>query len=137
MTATPPIPDIDKTIVHAVNARIEAEVFAALAGDEAIGAYVAAALAQTVEVPSRRGYGKEQVPFMHTVLTSAIQTATAEAVRRVINDELPTIEAEVSKALRRNVRGIAEGLAVTLKDAADKAYGVTVNLDLKMPNRGD
>ena len=127
--------DLNATITNAVNARIEAEVFKALSGDETIGRYVSAALRQTIEVKNNR-YGTDRVPFLTLTLRSAIQEATKAAVTRIIAEELPTIEDEVRKALRRDIRGIAETLANSLKDAADKAYGVDVKLDLRMPSRG-
>lgn len=134
MTADP-IPDINTTIAAAVNARIEAEVVAALSGDEVIGQYVAAALRQTVEVPGR-GYQKNSVPYLHNVLTKAIQEAAKGACTALVLEEMPKIEAEVRKALRRNINGIAEAIATSLTDRAQKAYGIDVTVDLKLP-RGD
>lgn len=129
--------EIDKAITHAVNARIEAEVAKALSGDEVIGQYVAAALQQQVEVRRNGGYRTEKVPFLHEVLRQAIQEATKEAVRNMIAEELPTLENEVRKALRRQVTGIAESLANSLTKAASTAYGVNVEMSLKIPRAGD
>lgn len=125
--------DLNATIVAAVNARIEAEMVAALSGDATIGAFVTAALRQTVDVKTG-SYTTEKVPFLTVVLRKAIQDATEAAVRKLIAEELPTIEDEVRKALRRDVRGIAEGLTKTLADAATSAYGVKVNIALRMPS---
>lgn len=133
MTADP-IPDINATIQAAVNARIEAEVFAALAGDETIGTYVAAALRQNIAVKDPDRYTTRNVPFLNHVLREAIQEATKEATRKLIAEELPTIETEVRKALRRAVPEIASTLATQLATAATKPYGVSVDLTLKMPN---
>jgi hypothetical protein len=133
MTADP-IPDINQTITAAVNARIEAEVVKALAGDEVIGQYVAAALQQIVEVP-RRGssYEKDRVTYLHAVLTKALQTATTDACTALILEEMPRIEDEVRKALRRNITAIAEGMATSMTQAASKGYGINVVVDLKIP----
>ena len=106
-----PIPDINATIATAVNARIEAEVFQALAGDEVIGKYVTAALQAPVEVNDRSGYGKDKKPYMTVVLSKAIQNATKDACTRLILEEMPAIEAEIRKSLQRNINLIAEGMA--------------------------
>lgn len=124
--------DLNATITGAVNARIEAEVLKALSGDEVIGQFVAAALRQEVEVRTN-SYDRKKVTFLTKVLHDAIRDATQSAVRRTIAEELPTIEDEVRKALKRETRRIAETLANSLADAADKAYGVNVELSLKMP----
>ena len=129
-----PEQSIDATIQAAVNARVEAEVMRALSGDEVVGRYVAAALSQKVEV-KRADYRTEKVSFLTVTLEKAIQAATQDAVQTIIEEELPTIEAEVRKALRRNVVGIAEALTQSLADAADKTYGVKVDMTLRMPSR--
>lgn len=133
--AADPIPDINAVIAGAVNARIEAEVVAALAGDAVIGQFVAAALNQQIELEDRsRSYQKIKTTFIANVLRKAIQEATQAAVANVILEELPTIEAEVRKALKRDIAGIAAGLAKTLEDVAKKAYGINVAMTLRMPN---
>jgi hypothetical protein len=126
--------ELDKAIAHAVTARVEAEVVKALSGDQVIGKYVAAALAQPIEVSSRNSYSKEKVPFLKTILDSAIRQATQDAVRALIAEELPMIQDEVRKALKRSAGTIAETLANSLASAAEKAYGVSVDLTLKMPS---
>ena len=123
--------DLNTTIASAVNARIEAEVFAALAGDETIGRYVTAALRRPVEVPARTGYGKDKVPFLSHVLESSFRDATKAAVARVLEEEQPKIEEEVRKALRRNVASIATELASSLTAAAQNTYGVKIDLQLR------
>jgi hypothetical protein len=126
--------DLNETIRSAVNARVEAEVTKALAGDEVIGALVTAALQQTVEVPARGGgYGKEKVPFMTQVVRKAIQGATQAAVAKVIEQEAPLIEEEVRKAFKRNAGAMAEGMVASLSERAASNYGVTV--ELKLPNK--
>lgn len=134
--ADEPIPSIDSTIAAAVNARIQAEVMQALAGDEVIGQFVASALQQPVEVkdPRRGSYATSQVPFLTAVLHKAIQDATKEAVARLITAEVATIEEAVRKALRRDITTIAKTLTDSLVVAADKTYGVNVDLTLRMPN---
>lgn len=122
--------DLNKTIRSAVNARVEAAVMAALSGDEVIGAMVAAALQQQVEVPSERGYGKEKVPFMVHAVRSAIRSATKDAVAKVITEETPLIEDEVRKAFKRSAATLADSLVSSLAESCRSAYGVSVELRL-------
>ena len=127
--------DLNSVIVSAVNARVEAEMMKALSGDMTIGKYVVAALRQNVEVKDPHTYRTTTEPFLTNVLRKAIQGATVAAVQRLIAEELPTIEEEVRKALRRDVKRIAETLTGSLADAAAKSYGVKVDLSLLMPER--
>lgn len=133
--ATPIEGDLNHVIVSAVNARVEAEMMKALSGDETMGKYVVAALRQNVEVKDPHTYRTTAEPFLTNVLRKAIQQATVSAVQRLIAEEMPTIEEEVRKALRRDVKRIAETLTNSLAEAAAKTYGVKVDLSLLMPGR--
>jgi hypothetical protein len=135
MSTPEPLPSIDATIAAAVHARIEAEVARALMGDEVIGQYVAAALSQPVEVKDRSSYRTTTVPFLTTVLRKAMQDATEAAVRTLIASEMDAIETEVRKALRRDLAAIAGTLTKSLVDAADKTYGINVDMTVRMPTR--
>lgn len=128
--------DLNTVIVSAVNARVEAEMMKALSGDETIGRFVVAALRQNIEVQEPGTYHKHTEPFLRNVLRKAIQEATVAAVQRLVAEELPTIEEEVRKALRRDVKQIAETLTNSLARSAASPYGVKVDLSLLMP-RGD
>lgn len=128
-----PTLDLNATITAAVNARIEAEMMKALSGDATIGSFVTAALQQQVEVPKKVGYGTERVPFLRHVLCEAIRKATEDASRRLVEEEMGSIEDAVRKALRRDVGRIAETMSKSLADAAARAYGFNVTVDLRMP----
>lgn len=129
-----PVPDLNAVITSAVNARIEAEVTAALSGDAVIGQFVAKALQARIEV-DRGNYRKEPMPYLTHVLEKAIQEATKAAVTRLLAEEVVAIEDAVRKALRRDLARIASTLTKSLSDAAARTYGVDVHLDLKMPIR--
>lgn len=130
---TPPVEgDINKIIASAVNARVEAAVLAALSGDEVIGKLVIAALSEQVPATNDR-YDSKKTTYINRVLRDSIKEATADALRRVIAEELPTIEEEIRKELRRKVKQIAEGLATQLGEKAASAYGVKV--ELMLPER--
>jgi uncharacterized protein (DUF885 family) len=124
--------DLNATIASAVNARIEAEVMAALSGDEVIARFVTAALQQKV---GDQRYGKQQRTFLAAALETAIKDATKAAVGRLIEEERPLIEDEIRKALRRNVKTMADSIVGNLADKASSAYGVRVELQLPGENR--
>lgn len=127
--------DLNATIANAVNARIESEVFAALAGDEVIGRYVSNALRRPVEVPKDGGYGKERVPFLSHLLEQAFREATKAAVNKVLAEEQPLIEEEVRKAVKRNAGSIAEQLSASLAEQASRGYGVSIDVKLRGGDR--
>ena len=129
---TPVDQDLNKVIASAVNARVEAAVAEALAGDSTIGAMVVAALQQPVEVPSRNGYGKDRVLFLNHLISSAIREAAKSAVQKVLIEEQQTIEDEVRKHIRRHAPEFAAQMAGQLVDAASKSHGVSVTL--RMPS---
>lgn len=120
--------DLNATIANAVNARIEAEVAAALAGDEVIGQYVAAALRQ--EIQPDRYNSRSKTTFLTLTLRTAIQGATKAAVKRVLIEEREHIEDEVRKAIRRGTKNFAEQMVENLVKQASTAYGVKVELKL-------
>lgn len=127
--------DLNATITAAVNARVEAEMMKALSGDATIGAFVTAALAEKVDA-KHDPYGRApQITYLSKVLRDAIQAATKAAVEKLISEEIDNLEAEVRKALRRDLRRIAETLTQSLVSAAGKPYGVNVSVELKMPNQ--
>lgn len=127
--------DLNQTISAAVNARVEAEMMKALSGDETIGKFVLAALRQPVKKNPGAQYGaaaKETETYLTQVLRKAIQASAKAACEKFVAEEIGTIEDEVRKALRRDVRNIAEALTQNLVDSAAKAYGVNVKVDLKV-----
>lgn len=121
--------DLNATIASAVSARVEAEVAAALSGDEFIGQYVHAALTQQVPISHDR-YENKKAPYLTVLLRRTIQKATEAAVERLLEEERPLIEDEIRKALRRNAATMAEGIASSLSERASRGYGVTVALRL-------
>lgn len=127
-------PDLDQLIVHAVNARIEAEVTKALSGDEVIGRLVSSALRQTVDSPNDFMRSRPKQSFLTSVLEKAIQAATKKAVAKVLEEEVESIEAAVRLALMANTHEIGRQLAASLAEAATKPYGVEVKVDLRMPS---
>lgn len=113
MGTDPLTQNLDDTIIAAVNARVEAAVMAALAGDETIGQFVAAALAQEV---GETGYGRDRrkITFLHQTVSKAIQEMTVTVLAEVLENERDLVETEIRKALRRYIPNIAEGLAENL-----------------------
>lgn len=131
MTSTDQQPegDLNQIIVSAVNARVEAAVVQALAGDEVMGRYVTMALTRQVEVPSRTGsYGKDRVPWLSHIIEQAVRDAAKRAVERYLVDEHEALEDEVRKALRRTAPVIAEKMVGQISERASKGFGIQVSL---------
>jgi hypothetical protein len=125
--------DLNTVISTAVQARIEAEVAAALSGSELMGQYVAAALQQKIEVKDGHSYRTRETTFLREAIDKAIREATKAAVRKVIAEEAEEIEAAVATELRRNVKTIAKTLVGKVVEKAEDTYGIEVNL--KYPGR--
>lgn len=125
--------DLNRTITSAVQARVEAEVLAALSGDATLAAMVAAALNQAVEVKDQRTYRTTTVPFLHKVLSDTLQAAAKAAVQKLVVEEADALEAEVRKVLRKDMAGIAKALTQSLTDAAGRGYGINVAIELRTP----
>lgn len=123
---------LDETIAAAVKTRVETEVVRALSGDEVIGRYVAAALAQPVESKGS-SYRTVTEPFMSHILRKAIQEAAKAAAQALILEEMPAIQEEIRKALRRRAGQLAEALATSLVERSKQSYGLAIDIALKMP----
>lgn len=119
--------DLSQVIVAAVNARVEATVAEALAGDEMIGKYVTAALMQEIEIGT--GYRARKTTFLRNAIDGAMRSATEAAVKRVVADEAPAIERAVRAQLLSSVDRIAAQLVGSVADAAERPYGIRVELD--------
>lgn len=133
MSPTPgPDADLNATIAAAVNARVESAVLAAFSGDDTLGTYVTAALQRPVEVPSPRGYGKDQVPFMHHLITQSIQDATKRAVQKMLLEEQEAIETAVRDQMAEAIPEFAKQMVGQLVKRGTETYGVQVSL--RMPN---
>lgn len=119
--------DLNATIANAVNARIEAEVIKALSGDEVLGAYVAAALAEPV---ARDSYGRNKPTRLQTAITDAISNATKDAIREVIAEDMPRLKEEVRKCFRRDADKLAQSVVDGLAGSLATSYGVSVTMTL-------
>lgn len=119
-----PTPDLNQVITSAVHARIEAEVLKALSTDDTFARFVTAALQQPI---NGERYG-ERTTYLANTLKAAIQEATQVAVAKVVAEQAPAIEAEVAKALRRDIKGIAGTLVASVAGAVRHPYGVKIEL---------
>jgi hypothetical protein len=133
VTVTPLEGDLNATIASAVSARVEAEVIRALAGDEVIGRYIAAALNQQVEVGG--SYKRTKATFLQATLQSAFQEMTKRAIAKVLEEDAALIEDEIRKAIRRQAHGFAESIVTNLTQQAAKGYGISV--ELRLPGQRD
>lgn len=127
------IPDLNQTIVAAVQARVEAEMLKALSGDEVIASFVTAALQEQVPVTNDR-YDRKTEPYVRNVLRKTIKEVTHQAVTRLIEEEMPSIETAIRKSLRRNIDSMTDGLVENLAKQAKGAYGIKI--ELRLPGDG-
>lgn len=120
--------DLNQVIANAVTARIEAQVAAALSGDEVIGKYVAAALNQPMEVNDPGTYRTRKTTFLRETIDTALRDAAKNAVRQAIAEEREAIERAVRTELRDRVDALAVQLVGSAVAAVENPYGVRVEL---------
>lgn len=123
-------PDLNTTIASAVQARVEASVLAALSSDDTFGRLVTSAMMEPVDV--KQGYRTVQVPYIHHVIDSALRKAVRNAVDKFIAEEQEMLEAAAATALRKDAKTIAGALVGSLANTATHAYGLTMDIDLKV-----
>jgi hypothetical protein len=118
---------LDETIAHAVQAKINATVFEALAGDATLSAYVNAAMQQPVEVKSGY-YDRRRTTFLTEALNVAIQEATKDAVADAVKAEAEMIRKHVADAIKAQASEIAGVLVNSLAEAAAAhKYRITIS----------
>lgn len=122
--------DLNATIAAAVNARVSAQVAAALSGDEVIGAYVTSALTRTVTV--KEGYRDKQVKWIDHAVAQAIQSATKDVIAEVLAAEMDQIRTAVRDAVQSQVGRIADDFATNLTEKTAKDY-YRINVGLHFP----
>ncbi|WP_280499398.1 hypothetical protein [Nocardia cyriacigeorgica] len=126
-TPTPGAADLNTVIAAAVQARIEAEVAAALSGDEVISKYVAAALNQPIEI-GHNSWDRRKTTFLRNTIDEAMRAATKAAVEQAVAEEREAIENAVRAELRDRVDALAVQLVDSLASAAEAPYGISVQL---------
>ena len=115
--------DLDKTIVAAVNARVEAAVLEALSGDEVIGRLVTAALQQKIQA---RGSYQTKSMLQH-VIDETIHGCVQRAVAKALDEEVQVIEDAVRKQLKRDAASVAAQLVGAFRTATD-GYGLRIDI---------
>lgn len=111
--------DLNATIAHAVNARIEAQVLAALADSDVMGRMVTAALQKKVTTGAYRNDG---TTYLQSLIGKAIEEKTAEVVAADLETIRPLIETQVRAALRKSVGVLADSLVEGFVQAAAGSY---------------
>lgn len=111
--------DLNATIAHAVNARIEAQVLAALADSDVMGRMVTAALQKKVNTGA---YRNNETTYLQSLIGKAIEEKTAEVVAADLETIRPLIETQVRAALRKSVGVLADSLVEGFVQAAAGSY---------------
>lgn len=118
--------DLNDIVTKAVSAKIDAAVLAALSGNDTMGRYITAALQRQIEVPDGSGYGKKREPFLHNVVSTAIQKAAVDALHGVVDEMRPQLIEQVRKELRRQLPALTEALVATGMESMKAAYRTKV-----------
>lgn len=111
--------DLNATIANAVNARIEAQVLAALADSDVMGRMVTAALQKKVNTGA---YRNNETTYLQSLIGKAIEEKTAEVVAADLETIRPLIETQVRAALRKSVGVLADSLVEGFVQAAAGSY---------------
>lgn len=125
--------DLNDIITSAVQARVEAQIVAAFAGDQTFEKFVIAALQQTVEVPGNDRYNKAKVPFMMHLLQEAVRASAKQAVQKYMTEHTDELAIAVERELSSKTAGIARQMVDQVSKKASENYGVTV--ELRWPER--
>lgn len=111
--------DLNATIANAVNARIEAQVLAALTDSDVMGRMVTAALQKKVNTGA---YRNNETTYLQSLIGKAIEEKTAEVVAADLETIRPLIETQVRAALRKSVGVLADSLVEGFVQAAAGSY---------------
>lgn len=117
--------DINATIVAAVNAKVSAEVFAALNTDEVMSGFITTAMMQPVKVEQ---YGSKTEPYLTVVIRKAIQEATKAAIAEWMADNEGVLKARVREALSTQVEDMAGALVQGAISSTGGYYSTKVDV---------
>lgn len=124
--------DLNDTIVAAVNAKVSAEVFAALNTDEVIAGFITQAMMQPVKVEQ---YGSKTEPYLTVVIRKAIQEATKAAINEWMADNQGVLKTRVREALSTQVEDMAGALVQGAIASTSHTY--TTKVDVKFQKERD
>lgn len=120
--------DLNETIAHAVQARIESAVAADLSSSDLFGQFVQAALLQPIEVGSYSD--KRKTNYLRETIAETVKAATKVAVQKYVDEQMQAeLEALIATELRRRTKSIAAGLAEDFAERSKSAYGITVHVN--------
>lgn len=117
--------DLNDTIVAAVNAKVSAEVFAALNTDEVIAGFITTAMMQPVKVDT---YGSKTEPYLSVVIRKAIQEATKVAIGEWMADNEGVLKTRVRAVLSTQIEEMAGALVEGAIEATSSRYSTKVDV---------
>ena len=123
--------DLNDTIIAAVNAKVTAEVFAALNTDEVMAGFITQAMMQPVKVEQ---YGSKTEPYLTVVIRKAIQEATKSAINEWMADNEGVLKARVREALSTRVEDMAGALVQGAISATSARYSTKVDVKFQKEN---
>ena len=117
--------DLNDTIIAAVNAKVTAEVFAALNTDEVMAGFITQAMMQPVKVEQ---YGSKTEPYLTVVIRKAIQEATKAAINEWMADNEGVLKARVRETLSTQVEEMAGALVQGAIENTSARYSTKVDV---------
>lgn len=120
--------DLNDTIVAAVNAKVSAEVFAALNTDEVIGNYIMSAMMQPIKIEQ---YGSKTEPYLTVVIRKSIQEATKKAIGEWMADNEGILKSKVREALTGNIEQMAGALVEGAIESTSHSYMTKVDVSFQ------
>lgn len=115
---------------------IETQVIQALnSAPEAIEKMVKAAMAEPVDprTGDQGGYSSHRVPYLEYMVGNEIRSAARTAAHKVIQEMMPSIEAEVRKGL--SAESVVTAITKSLVGTAEQEWRINVNFEAEKNHR--
>jgi hypothetical protein len=119
-----------KTVETTIKTLIETQIIQALNNaPEAVEKMVKAAMSEPVDPRSGKndGYSSHRVPYLEYMVGNEIRSAATEAARKVIQEKMPDIEAEVRKGL--SSESLVAAVTKSLIGVAEQEWRISVKFE--------
>lgn len=117
--------DLNDTIIAAVNAKVSAEVFAALNTDDVIAGFITQAMMEPIKEDR---YSSKTEPYLSIIIRKAIQEATKTAINEWMADNEGVLKARVRETLSTQVEEMAGALVQGAIENTSARYSTKVDV---------
>lgn len=117
--------DLNDTIIAAVNAKVSAEVFAALNTDDVIAGFITQAMMEPIKEDR---YSSKTEPYLSIIIRKAIQEATKTAINEWMEDNQGVLKSKVREALSTQVEEMAGALVQGAIESTSARYSTKVDV---------